>query len=253
MRILFLGDVVGRPGRAAVKEQLPALRRDLALVLANGENASGGIGLTPESAKELFAAGVDVLTSGNHIWKHPEVHVYLDKEPRLLRPANYPPGAPGRGLGLFDLAGGARVAVLNLLGRTYMEAVDCPFRKADELLAQVPDSVSLRLVDFHAEATSEKLALSCYLDGRVSAVLGTHTHVQTNDARILAGGTACITDLGMCGVQESVLGMDQRLILKRFLTQLPVRFKPALGKARLQGVVLDLDEATGRARSIEPV
>lgn len=253
MRILYLGDVMARWGRMAVAREVPELRQKLGLdlVLANAENASGGLGLTPDSAKELFAASVDVLTSGNHIWKHREVWDYLDREERLLRPANYPQGAPGRGLGLYPLPGGGRFAVLNLLGRTYMEPVDCPFDKADQLLALVPEDVAVRLVDFHAEATSEKLALAAYLDGRVSAVLGTHTHVQTSDARVTEAGTACVTDLGMCGVQDSVLGMDTDIILRRFRTGLPERFKPAKGTAELRGAVLDLDPASGKAAAIE--
>jgi hypothetical protein len=253
MIILFLGDVVGRPGREAVAANVPKLRQALAadLVVANGENASGGLGLTPKNARELLDSGVDVLTSGNHIWKHKELLPYIDDEPRLLRPANYPPGAPGRGAGVFTGADGARVAIVNAMGRTYMDDTDCPFRRVDEELAALPDDVVLRVVDFHAEATSEKKALAYHLDGRVSAVLGTHTHVQTNDAQILGNGTAYVTDLGMCGVEDSILGMDPGVIIERFVSGMPKRFTLVKGQGRLQGALLDLDPDSGRAVSIE--
>jgi len=253
MRIVFLGDVVARPGRTAVIERCAELKRTLApdLLIANGENASGGLGLTAKSARELLATGVDVLTSGNHIWKHKEIATFIEETPRLLRPANYPPGAPGRGWTLHPLPDGAQAAVINVMGRTFMEAIDCPFRAMDELLKEIPETVRVRIVDFHAEATSEKIALAYYLDGKVSAVFGTHTHVQTNDARVLSGGTAYITDAGMCGVTESILGMDPTPILQRFLRRMPTRFVPAEGKAVLQGVVADFD-AAGKALSIQP-
>ncbi|WMW67001.1 TIGR00282 family metallophosphoesterase [Nitratidesulfovibrio liaohensis] len=255
MRILFFGDIVGKPGRQALKELLPVLRREHTadVVIANGENASGGIGLTAETLRELLGMGIDILTTGNHVWKHRDLYGALDKEPRLLRPANYPAGAPGRGLGVYDLPGGARLAVLNLCGTTYMDPLDCPFRTAEILLARLEAEEGapvVRLVDFHAEATSEKKALGWFLDGRVSAVIGTHTHVQTADAMLLPGGTAYLTDAGMCGVEASVLGMDHKVIVDRFLTRLPQRFRPATGRGSLNGVLLDVDEATGRARSI---
>jgi metallophosphoesterase (TIGR00282 family) len=255
MRILFFGDIVGKPGRQVLKELLPALRREHAadVVVANGENASGGIGLTAETLRELLGMGIDILTTGNHVWKHRDLYGPLDKEPRLLRPANYPAGAPGRGLGVYDLPGGHRLAVLNLCGTTYMDPLDCPFRVAETLLARLEaeeGAPAVRLVDFHAEATSEKKALGWFLDGRVSAVIGTHTHVQTADAMLLPGGTAYLTDAGMCGVEASVLGMDHKVIVDRFLTRLPQRFRPATGRGSLNGVLLDVDEATGRARSI---
>jgi hypothetical protein len=257
MRVLFLGDVTGRPGRAAVARELPGLRERTPLgaadaVIVNAENAAGGLGLTPATAKDLFKAGAEVLTTGNHVWKHREVYDYLDSEERVLRPANYPEGAPGRGMGVYDLPGG-RLVVLNLLGRTYLDEVDCPFRKADELLAQVPADVQSIIVDFHAEATSEKVAMAYHLDGRVGAVLGTHTHVQTNDARILAGGTAAVSDVGMCGVPDSILGMDPKIIVERFLTRLPKRFELARGEAGLQGAVVEVDEGTGLAREVRLV
>lgn len=252
MRILFLGDIVGRPGREAVAKALPRLKAELSLdlVVANAENASGGVGLNARNSAELLAAGCDVLTSGNHIWKHKDIHAVLDTDRRLVRPANYPPGAPGRGLTVATARNGASVAILNLLGRTYLENVDCPFRRADELLAELPDAVAIRLVDFHAEATSEKIAMGYHLNGRVSAVLGTHTHVQTNDARLLSGGTACLTDAGMCGPSDSILGMDAPIIVQRFLTALPARFEVAQGPVLLQGALLDIDPATGRAENI---
>ncbi len=255
MRILFFGDIVGKPGRQVLKELLPALRREHAadVVVANGENASGGIGLTGETLRELLGMGVDILTTGNHVWKHRDLYGPLDKESRLLRPANYPAGAPGRGFGVYDLPGGHRLAVLNLCGTTYMDPLDCPFRTAETLLARLEaeeGAPAVRLVDFHAEATSEKKALGWFLDGRVSAVIGTHTHVQTADAMLLPGGTAYLTDAGMCGVEASVLGMDHKVIVDRFLTRLPQRFRPATGRGSLNGVLLDVDEATGRARSI---
>jgi hypothetical protein len=255
MRILFFGDIVGKPGRQALKELLPAMRREHApdVVIANGENASGGIGLTAETLRELLGMGIDILTTGNHVWKHRDLYGPLDKEPRLLRPANYPAGAPGRGLGVYDLPGGHRLAVLNLCGTTYMDPLDCPFRTAETLLAQLEAEEGqpvVRLVDFHAEATSEKKALGWFLDGRVSAVIGTHTHVQTADAMLLPGGTAYLTDAGMCGVEASVLGMDHKVIVDRFLTKLPQRFRPATGRGSLNGVLLDVEDATGKARSI---
>lgn len=255
MRIFCLGDIVGKPGRLALRERLAPLQRqwNIDAVIANGENASGGIGLTAESCRELLGIGVTVLTSGNHIWKHKDIYSVLNKEPRLLRPANYPDSAPGRGLGVYELAGGQRMAVINLLGRTYMDALECPFRTADALLASIPEDVTIRIVDFHAEATSEKKALGWYLDGRVSAVLGTHTHVQTADAMLLAQGTAYLTDLGMCGVEASVLGMDKNVIIDRFLTRLPQRFKPGAGRGSLNGALVDIDDETGRALSIQLV
>lgn len=256
MRILFLGDIVGRPGRHAVKKHLATLRAAEAvdLVLANAENASGGLGLSAEGAKELFGAGVDGLTSGNHIWKFKDMPSYMQREERLVRPANYPPGLPGRGWTVLRVGELPPVAFMNLMGRTYMQAVDCPFRAADALLAELdaahPD-VLIRIVDFHAEATSEKSSLGWHLDGRVSAVLGTHTHVQTADARLLKKGTAFITDLGMCGPADSCLGMSVAPILRKFLTAAPERFEVASGPVGLRGALLNIDETTGQARDIQ--
>lgn len=255
MRILFLGDIVGRPGRHAVKKHLADIRaaEGADLVLANGENASGGLGLSAEGAKELFNAGLDGMTSGNHIWKFKDMPSYMQREERLIRPANYPPGTPGRGLAVLRLPGKPPVAMLNLMGRTYMQPLDCPFRGADALLAQLdaehPD-VRIRILDFHAEATSEKISLGWHLDGRISAVLGTHTHVQTNDARLLHHGTAYLTDLGMCGPLDSCLGMSVAPILRKFLTASPERFEVAGGPVALCGAILDIDETTGQATHI---
>ncbi|MGE4291239.1 MAG: TIGR00282 family metallophosphoesterase [Desulfovibrio sp.] len=256
MKILFLGDIVGRPGRKIVKERLARLRVTLAvdLTIANGENASGGLGLSVKSARELLGSGVDVITSGNHIWKFKDVGSLLRSEKRVLRPANYPPGAPGAGVGVYELPGLPPVAVLNLQGRTFMPPVDCPFRAAAALLAELPEEVRVRVVDFHAEATSEKIALGWHLDdrtgGRVSALVGTHTHVQTNDARVLPGGMGYVTDLGMCGPRDGCLGMKSGPIVQRFLNGLPAKFDVAGGVAVLQGALFDIDESTGRARSV---
>jgi metallophosphoesterase (TIGR00282 family) len=254
MKILFLGDVVGRPGRKALADSLKHLRRSLTLdaVVANAENASGGIGLNAKAAKELLALPVEALTSGNHIWKHKDIFAFFNDTERLLRPANYPAGAPGSGVGVYEAKDGTPFAVINLMGRTYMEAVDCPFQTADALLATLPGDVKVRLVDFHAEATSEKKAMGYFLDGRVSAVLGTHTHVQTNDPRILPKGTACLTDIGMCGPLDSIIGMEAQTIVGRFLSRLPVRFEVAKGPVRLEGALCEIDSATGRAVSIRP-
>ena len=249
----MLGDAVGRPGRTVVRSELPALSKEkgIDVVILNGENSAGGVGITVKVMNELFAMGIDVITSGNHIWKNQETYAYLEREPRLLRPANYPPSAPGKGLGKKKKNGG--YAVINLLGRHNLEDVDCPFRKADELLGLIPAEIKIILVDFHAETTSEKKALGWYLDGRVSAVAGTHTHVQTNDAQILPGGCGYISDLGMCGVEQSVLGLDPGIIVKRFVTRLPGKFKLAEGPLWMCGAVFDIDEATGRCTGVEIV
>ncbi len=255
MRTCFLGDIVGRPGRTAVIERAPRLRRahEIDLFVANAENASGGIGLTVKSARQLLTpSGPDVLTSGNHIWKHKDLISIFQEDDRVLRPANYPEGAPGTGLGIYQTDAGIPYAVINLLGRTYMDAVDCPFQSAVSLLATIPGDIVVRLVDFHAEATSEKRAMGFVLDGRVTAVLGTHTHVQTNDAQILPQGTAYMTDLGMCGPTDSILGMSVDPVLQRFLTGRPHRFIVARNPARLEGCLIDIDDETGFARSIVP-
>lgn len=252
IRVLCLGDVVGRPGRRTLKERLPGLRNEhgIDMVIANGENAAGGIGLTPDTLGELLRAGVDVVTSGNHIWKHKEIRPHLDANPAVLRPVNYGPGAPGRGLLVHTLPSGFRVGVLNLLGRIFMDPIDCPFAAADAALREL-DGAGCVIVDFHAEASSEKRALLHHLDGRVAAVLGTHTHVQTADACVTPSGTAAITDLGMCGVEfDSVIGMGKDAVLKRFTTGLPQHFTPAKGEPSLNGVLLEIDKISAKALSI---
>lgn len=254
LRVLCLGDVVGRPGRRALRERLPFLRSSfgLDLVIANGENASGGVGLTPGALRELLDAGVNLVTSGNHIWKFREMHACLDKCGNVLRPANYGDKVPGKGFALLPLSCGTTVGVLNLMGRVFMNAVDCPFRTAEAVLERMREQgANIILVDFHAEASSEKRAMAHYLDGRISGIVGTHTHVQTADARISSNGTASLTDLGMCGVEaDSVIGMGKQEILKRFVTGLPFPFKPARGEASLNGALLEIDKSTEKALRI---
>jgi metallophosphoesterase (TIGR00282 family) len=248
MLILAIGDIVGKPGRRAMSALLPDLRQQygLDMVIANGENAAGGIGLTPETAKELLEAGTDVITSGNHIWAQKEIFPYLEGQMPILRPLNYPPGVPGRG---YLVTGG--VAVVNIMGRTFMGDLDCPFRAMDKLLSELKEKIII--VDFHAEATSEKMAMGRYLDGRVSAVLGTHTHVGTIDSQILAGGTAYVTDIGMTGPTDSVIGDDAEAVLQRFLTGIHHRLSVGKGKPTLNAIMVDIDQKTGRARSIERI
>lgn len=254
LRILCLGDVVGKPGRQVLEAHLPGLRRSymLDMVVANGENAAGGVGLTPETARELLDAGVDIITGGNHSWKHRELYPLLISESRLLRPANYPPGAPGKGMRIHRLPGGQRVAVVNLIGRSFMEALDCPFKAADSLLASAElADTPIRIIDFHAEATSEKRALAHYVNGRASAMLGTHTHVQTADAHLSANGTASLTDLGMCGAEEdSVLGVAPEPVISRFIKGLPASFRPSKGRATINGALLDIHMDTGKTQTI---
>lgn len=250
MNVLVLGDIYGRPGRKIVSQFLPDLVKQYkpVLVVANGENAAGGFGLTRNVAEELFALGIDVLTSGNHIWDQKEMYHYISEEPRILRPANYPPQVPGASVYLHRCSD-AVIAVVNLIGRVFMGDFDCPFRTADQILADLPAEVTHVIVDFHGEATSEKIALALYLDGRISVLVGTHTHVPTADEQILPKGTAFITDLGMCGPIHSVLGVDPEIVIDKFLTQLPTRFSVAKGPAYLSGVVISLSE-DGRAAGI---
>jgi metallophosphoesterase (TIGR00282 family) len=252
LNILFIGDIVGRAGRHILDVQLGRLidHNQVDLVIANAENAAAGFGLTTDIARDLFDYGVDVLTSGNHIWDKREIYDLLDREPRLLRPANYPPGLPGRGAGVFTTAGGSRVGVINLEGRVFMNNLECPFRTADALIDQLRLETPVILVDFHAEATSEKAALGHYLDGRVSVVVGTHTHVQTADEQILAGGTAFLTDAGMTGSRDAVIGIRKDLAIERFLTQLPVRFEVSKKDPMLNGLLVTVDEASGRAHAV---
>lgn len=251
MRVLFIGDIVGRPGRQLVARLLPRLRSEHRpdLVLANAENAAGGFGVTPGIGDELFALGIDLLTSGNHVWDKKEVEGYIAKEARLLRPANYPPEVPGAGVHLLRPPGGL-VGVLNLQGRIFMPTIDCPFRVGEREIEQLRAATPVILVDFHAEATSEKQAFAWWMDGKVSAVIGTHTHVQTADERVLPGGTAYISDVGMTGSQDAVIGMERAEAIERFLLQLPRKFTAAAGNLCLCAGLLEVDEATGRARSI---
>ena len=252
MRILFLGDIMGQPGRMAALASISRLKSELELdgVLANVENVSGGIGLTPKNALELREAGLDAMTSGNHIWKHKEILPFIQETPWLLRPANYPPGTPGMGWGVYDL-GRLKIGVLNLQGRVFMRQLDCPFQAADRLVEAISRQTRHILVDFHAEATSEKKALLYYLDGKVSAVLGSHTHVQTNDAQITESGTGFISDVGMSGPHDSVIGMDPESMLDGFLRQLPQKFSVAKGPVRLEGALLELDPGSGTTRSLQ--
>ncbi|MDI3522022.1 MAG: 2,3-cyclic-nucleotide 2-phosphodiesterase [Bacillota bacterium] len=254
MRVLAIGDIVGKPGRLAAKTLVPKLRKELNvdLVVANGENAAGGFGLTPEVAAELWQAGIDIITSGNHIWNKREIYPLLDQESRLLRPANYPPGAPGQGWTIWR-RGAQAAAVVNLAGRVFLEPLDCPFRLIRDLLPQLKKETPVVIVDFHGEATSEKVAFGWYVDGAASLVFGTHTHVQTADERILPGGTGYITDLGMTGPRDGVLGVDREIIIKRFFNQLPARFTVAKGDTELSGILADIDPASGRTMRIERV
>jgi metallophosphoesterase (TIGR00282 family) len=257
LNILLCGDVVGRPGREAVKTHLPRLRKELSIDVAivNAENAAHGFGLTEKICGELYDAGVDVLTTGNHVWDQRELIPYIGRDPRVLRPANFPPGTPGAGCRLHELADGCSVLVVNLMGRLFMEALDDPFRALDAIVAgHVLGPGAAIVVDLHAEATSEKTAFGHYFDGRVSAVIGTHTHIPTADAQILSGGTAYLSDAGMCGNYDSVIGMDKASAVRRFVTKVPGQ-KPqvAEGEATLCGAFIAVDDRTGLATRIEPV
>jgi hypothetical protein len=255
MKILFIGDIVGKPGRDAVAGIVPALRKEfgLDLVIANAENASGGSGITPKVSQELFASSVDVMTSGDHIWKRKEIFDLIRQERRILRPLNYPPGAPGSGWAIFTTPAGVKVGVICVVGRVFMDALECPFRTAKEAVKEISKETPNIIIDIHAEATSEKVALGWYLAGEVSAVFGTHTHIQTADERILPGATAYITDAGMTGPYDSVIGRRIEDVLQRFVTLVPTRFEVALENIQLAGVVVDIDEQTGKARSIQRI
>lgn len=250
MLIMAIGDIIGKPGRWAVSELLSDLRRQYGvdLIIANAENVAGGLGLTPTTARELLSAGIDVLTSGNHIWAQREIIPYLDGEMPILRPLNYPPGVPGRGYIVKSQA-----MVVNLIGRTFMGDVDCPFRAMDKLLAELKDKPPVIIVDFHAEATSEKMAMGRYLDGRVSAVLGTHTHVGTIDAQVLSQGSAYVTDIGMTGPVDSVIGDDTEAVLRRFLTGIPYRLSVGRGKTMFNAILVRVADDSGRAISIDRI
>jgi hypothetical protein len=252
VKLLFIGDIFGSAGRKIVADHVADIRasQSIDVVIANCENSAAGFGVTPSVAEELFRCGIDVMTSGNHIWDKKDIFDYIGRAPRLLRPANYPPGVPGHGVYVHETPSGAKCAVINLQGRVYMPNTDCPFRKADEILAALPADVKVRFVDFHAEVTSEKMAMGWYLDGRISALVGTHTHIPTADTRILAGGTAYQTDCGMTGPFDSVIGVEKDVILHRFLTALPVKMEPAKGKVELNAVIVDVDEVTGKATAV---
>ncbi len=255
MNILVIGDITGRPGREIIKELLPELKKEekIDFTIANAENAAGGSGITPNICDELLDAGVDVLTSGDHIWKQKQVFDIIDTENRLLRPANFPENTPGSGSGVFATQKGPSVGVINLLGRIFLQPMDCPFRSAMQHIKKIEKETKIILVDIHAEATSEKIAMGWYLDGLVSCVFGTHTHVQTADERILPKGSAYITDIGMTGPFDSVIGRKKEQILERFLSRMPVRFQMAEGDVRLNGAVVSIDEKTAKATSIKRV
>lgn len=256
LRCMVIGDIIGKPGRQAIGHHLADLRRelDLDMVIANGENVAAGAGLTPSLAEELFSHGIDVITSGNHIWDKREVYDYLDTDRPVLRPLNYPDSAPGRGWLVHELPDGEHVAVVNVMGRVFMNQLDSPFEAMDRLLDEAAEPLPpLRIVDFHCEITSEKNAMGWFLDGRVSAVVGSHTHVPTADAKLLPKGTAYISDIGMTGPRDSVIGFSLETVLPRFLTHLPTRFQVADGPVSFNAVVLTLERASGRASAIDQV
>lgn len=253
MKVLFIGDIVGKVGRHATKALVPAVvnRYKIDLVLANGENAASGFGITDKIASEIFSYGVHVITTGNHVWDKKEFVPQISKEDRVLRPLNYPPGVPGYGSLLYTLHDGRKVAVINISGRVFMANIDCPFRVGREEIERIGKDTKIIVVDFHAEATSEKVAFGYYVDGKVSAVIGTHTHVQTADEKILPGGTAYITDVGMTGPSDSVIGIKKEQIIERFLTNMPMRFEPSGGEAIFSAVIVEIDEKTGMSTAIQ--
>jgi len=255
LRVLFLGDIVGRPGRRAVKELLPSLYEeyDPHIVIANGENAAGGNGITRKTADEIFLSGVDILTMGNHVWDQKEVYDFIDDEERIVRPANFPPDTPGRGFVITCTRDNNKVGIINLSGRVFLPALDCPFRMLDEILAIINKQTNIIIVDFHAEATSEKMALAWYADGRVSVVIGPHTHIQPADERTLPGGTGYITDAGMTGPQNSILGVKIEPVIEKFLTQRPVRFEVASGPIQLNAIYLEIDNEKGTTTAIKRI
>lgn len=255
MNLLFIGDIYASPGRNVVASHLAELQATygIQLTIANAENSAGGFGVTPQIAEEFFSMGIDVITTGNHVWDKREFYEYLDRHPRVVRPANYPEGLPGKGLIFVESRNGVPCAVMNLQGRAHMTPIDCPFHKANELLAQIPDEVKVRFVDFHAELTSEKVAMGWHLDGRVSAMIGTHTHVPTADTRILPKGTGYQTDCGMTGPYDGVIGADKELVLKKFLTSLPVRLEAAKKGAELHAVLVQIEEKSGHCTAIERI
>ena len=257
MKVLFLGDIVGKPGRQSLAKELSKLieKKEADMVIVNGENVTGGIGITPKNCNNLFELGVDIVTTGNHIFKKKEIYNYLDEEPRLIRPANYPPGVPGKGyfIGTIEKTFDKKVGVINIGGRIFIENLDCPFRTIDRVLEKMADITPIIIVDFHAEATSEKVAMGWYLDGRVSAMIGTHTHIQTADERVLPEGTAYITDAGMVGSRNSVIGVNKDNIIERVKTLMPQKFTVASDDMWVNGVLIDIDNKSGRAMGIERI
>jgi len=253
MKVLFIGDIVGKIGRNATKALLPTVvsRYKIDFVIANGENAAGGFGITDKIVSEIFSYGVHAITTGNHVWDKKEFIPQISKEDRVLRPFNYPPGVPGFGSLLYSLHDGTKVAVLNLSGRVFMSNIDCPFRAGKEEVERLHTIAKMIIIDFHAEATSEKIAFGYYMDGKVSAVIGTHTHVQTADEKILPGGTAYITDVGMTGPSDSVIGIEKEQIIQRFLTNMPMRFETAKGEGIFSAVIIEMDEQTGKSTEIK--
>lgn len=255
MNILVIGDIVGRPGRRALKQGLAKIQKeeDISFTIANAENAAGGRGLTRAVMDEILGAGIDVLTMGNHVWDNKDIFNFIDDEFRLLRPANYPSPCPGQGYHIYKAGFSKNIAVINLSGRVFISNLDCPFRLMDSILSEIEGDADIIIVDFHGEATSEKLAFAYYVDGRVTAVLGTHTHIQTSDERILPRGTAYITDLGMTGPSDSVLGMDKEIVIEKFLSGRPARFEVASSSSQLQGIILRLDELSDKVLEIKRV
>ena len=255
MNILVMADIMGRPGRRAIKGLLPLIQKEnnLDFIIANAENAAGGRGLNRRVMNELLSCGIDVLTMGNHVWDNKEIFSLIDDEFRLVRPINYPPYCPGQGYHIYTGGINKKIAVINAMGRVFLPALDCPFRTVEQVLQEIAEQSDIIIVDFHAEATSEKLALGYYLDGKVTAVLGTHTHIQTADERILSGGTAYITDMGMTGPVDSILGMDKDMVVKKILYQRPVRLEVAGGTAQLQGVILTINDENNAVEKIDRV
>jgi len=253
MKILFIGDIIGKVGRITTKELIPNIvnRYKIDMVIANGENAAGGFGITEEVVSEIFKCGVHVITTGNHVWDKKEFATQILKEDRVLRPLNYPPGVPGYGSVLYSLPNGEKVAVINISGRVFMSTMDCPFRIGNEEVERLVNVTKVIIIDFHAEATSEKIAFGYFIDGKVSAVIGTHTHVQTADEKILPKGTAFITDVGMTGPDNSIIGIKKDQVIQRFLTSMPVRLEPAKGDGIFNAVVIEIDESTGKSTAIQ--
>jgi metallophosphoesterase (TIGR00282 family) len=255
IKILFIGDVIGQPGRSAIINNIARLKdqNQANLTIANGENLAGGMGITPETAKELLSNGIDVISTGNHVWDKKEIIDYIDKDDRIIRPANYPQGAPGNGYTFAKIQDEITIAVLNLSGCVFMQPLDNPFRVAESILPSIREKTNIIIVDFHAEATSEKIAFGRFLDGQVSAVIGTHTHVQTADETIFPNGTAYITDAGMTGPVDSIIGTKIDLVIKKFLTQMPAKFEVPKGDVGISGVVIEIDQITGKSLSIKRI